>query len=489
MASGNPSKRPKPAQVARLVFLKLTVPAHIIAVYIDLLVIQGWGMRLKFWESGLNMAGIRSPEAATDETGELDSKVYSRWEDIGRASAAWKITEGATGGPYDEFRGKYLPLPQWFDHTIDPLSPAYVEQQDRLWQMMVGDKAAYDPANDEISGSGGQNVLVHPGLYSDAPEQAGNHLIAMGHILKVSGLKPGDRVLEYGAGFGQIALAMARLGIIVDTVDIDPFFCESVQKQADWFGVPLKSHLGRFGDNPTGERYDMIMFYECFHHARDFVDVILKARDILKPGGKIIMAGEPIHPSIDEGFAKTCPFPWGIRLEVDCAAIVRFRRWYELGFKEEFLLDLFDSFGFIPKKHDGHISHYATVYTFTLRDGPTKLAQWTASEETLSGWHHPEAAGRWTKGNAVFPLERRPDWTKVRLTCVNHHLVPVTVMFGEGAATRSVEFGAGERRDTVIDRPAERILKIGCRPVKPSSYGAPDDRDLGIFIEEVEYLS
>jgi len=39
---------------------------------------------------------------------------YIEWSDLDRAAAAFQIALGAEGSPWDEFRGKYLPLPDWF---------------------------------------------------------------------------------------------------------------------------------------------------------------------------------------------------------------------------------------------------------------------------------------------------------------------------------------------------------------------------------------
>ena len=104
-------------------------------------------------------------------------------------------------------------------------------------------------------------------------------VIANADLLRQSGLKAGDRALEYGAGFGQIALAFARTGVQVDTVDINPAFSAAVAKLGEHYRAPLTAHVGAFGDNPAGEdgAYDLIYFYESFHHCFDFFEVIPQA--------------------------------------------------------------------------------------------------------------------------------------------------------------------------------------------------------------------
>src|SRR5262249_32726727 len=126
---------------------------------------------------------------------------YMRWEDIGRASDVWIQTNGQRGTAWDEFAGKHLPLPSWFDKTLDPLSDAYAQQQDRVWQLIVGSNSDYNPLIDELTSETHPDPLLRPGLYGETAEMAGNHLMALGHLVKLSGFKPGARVLEYGAGY------------------------------------------------------------------------------------------------------------------------------------------------------------------------------------------------------------------------------------------------------------------------------------------------
>jgi SAM-dependent methyltransferase len=435
------------------------------------------------WAPAADRASLAavSPAAPIDE--------YISWQELDQASDAWRVADGAPGSPFDRYRGKFLPLPDRYDAALGPLSPEYLAQQDRLWQAMIGEASDYDPGRYEQSGVDESQALVRPGFYQDGLERAGDHIIAMGHIVQRCGLRAGDRVLEYGAGFGQIALTLALLGLTVDTVDIDPGFCSAVQKQADWFGVDLKAHNAHFGENPAGTRYAMILFYEAFHHARNFTDVIANARAMLEPGGKIVMAGEPIEPAANEGFAKICPYPWGMRLDVENAAIVRFRHWYELGFREEFLFETFDTMGFTPRKYPGHISRYATVYSFTLRPDTVLLSDWTDSPEWMAGWHGSEPEGRWTMAEAAFPVEARRDRSRLRITCANYHdRTNVTdVAFGDWSGQLAIESGQdGEMIVPIADKPG--TLHLRTVPIRPIAYGIPDTRELGIFVKSIEYL-
>ena len=254
-------------------------------------------------------------------------------------------------------------LPDGFDLALDPLGEDYRAQQLALWSAIT-QRSAYDPVADEDTPEVVHADAIHrPAFYSTGNTfVAGDHLMALGHLLRQSGLKAGDRALEYGAGFGQIALAFARTGVQVDTVDINPAFSAAVAKLGEHYRAPLTAHVGAFGDNPAGEdgAYDLIYFYESFHHCFDFFEVIPQLRRMLKPGGKVMMAGEPIV----EGAMPLMPYPWGVRMDSENISIMRQRGWMELGFHEDFLVSTFEAEGFTFRKHPLGGYHYCTIYAF-----------------------------------------------------------------------------------------------------------------------------
>jgi SAM-dependent methyltransferase len=202
---------------------------------------------------------------------------------------------------------------------------------------------------------------------ADAVRSASDHIIAGGMIVKHSGLQAGDWALEYGAGFGHTALTLARLGVNVDTVDISRTFCSHVQAQADFFGVPLKAHLGRFGDNPRpGQKYKLIWFYESFHHCVDFLQVVPRLAEHLAEDGRVILGGEPIGEQENDAV----PYPWGVRLHSEVIAVMRQTRWFELGFTEAFLMALFARAGFVGRRIDCEPSLFGRLHVFERAPKP-----------------------------------------------------------------------------------------------------------------------
>jgi hypothetical protein len=145
---------------------------------------------------------------------------------------------------------------------------------------------------------------------------------------------------------------------------------------------------------------------------------------------------------------------------------------------------------------DDHASDYAWAHdpglSYGARDeerltGKIMLAPY--QHAGMEGWHGAEPDGRWTEGAAVFPVSSDPSWSQLRITCVNHHPTPQTVDFTLGADTRREVIEPHEEREMTMPRSEpDGPLNIGCTPVRPRTYGADDDRDLGIFVKSIEFL-
>ena len=413
-----------------------------------------------------------------------------RIEDLDHLQKAFLASEAGADEPWREFQDRILALPPWFEFGLDPLSQSYRRQQIRLWQAISGLSEDYRPERHELTGNLSLlDPIRRPGFYAErnrtAVASAGEHLIALGHILKHSVVSAGDTVLEYGAGFGQIALAFARLGVSVDTVDIDASLCAAVRKQAEFFGVNLNAFHGEFGINPRdGHKYDLILFYASFHHCLDFPNLIPKLRTYLKGDGRIILSGEPVVATD----SSIVPYPWGIRLDAANVAVVRFRKWLELGFQEGFLAGQFIRNGFTWQSYPGVISQWANIHVFRPRTDVVALETYQIPGPDASGWHQPQKGGRFTRGLAHLPLDCGANYERVVLRLRNYHPTPIEIGVSCGAfSTTRICRG----RETV-EIPASAVdspIRITAETICPVTYGVADSRQLGIFVETLEYAS
>lgn len=423
----------------------------------------------------------------------IEKSGHFRLDDIALIAETYKSVGIAPNSAWDHFRGKQLLLPEWFKTDLHPMSEDYFAQQMRLWNAISGVERGYvadvDEAEETIPNV---DAIRRPAYYitrhESAVQNASDHVLATGMLMKHSGLKAGMWALEYGAGFGQTALTFARMGVNVDTVDISSTFCGYVKEQAEFFNVNLTPFKAQFGDNPRGDqKYDLIWFYESFHHCVDFKTVVGKLKNYLTPTGKILLAGEPIAKR--EYWAV--PYPWGLRLESDVIAVIRNLRWFELGFSEEFITGFFISNGYTAEYIDCPVSIYGQIYSFAPRGHRIALGMHWISSIDEEGWHAPEQAGRWTRAVASLALDQTESFDAIEVTATNHHpkVHPVSVAYGD--ATTVVQFLPGETKTFRIEAKIKSPkIKFFCETVVPGGPGlaSSDARDLGIYIHCLDYI-
>ena len=382
---------------------------------------------------------------------------------------------------HDELGLKTLRLPDWFDFELSPESPEYRAQQLRLWEAVTA-RTNYDiRVNEDTPGAGDMDAWRRPAFYGTGDSHvAGEQILAMGLIVLRSGVRPGSRVIEYGAGFGQNSVALARLGAKVDTVDINAGFCASIRTQAEKFELDLTPHEAPFGFNPADQdgAYDVVLFYESFHHCLDFATVIPALEKMLAPGGKILLAGEPIF----RGEQPYMPIDWGIRLDWQATAVMRIRGWMELGFREAFLTRQFMNSGFVWRHHAVPQAGPANLYEFTRWDTPVSMDQWSLSLDEETGWRAPQPGGRWSRSNAVLRLPRHQG--AVEISCRCHHDDGRVVTMSLGSDMIRFSLGQGEQRTVRLPMHglADQDLRITTNADRrPHEV----DEDLGIFVETV----
>ncbi|KAE8872195.1 hypothetical protein PTNB73_03654 [Pyrenophora teres f. teres] len=107
------------------------------------------------------------------------------------------------------------------------------------------------------------------------------------------GLKPGDRVLDAGAGSGYVAMTMARHGLNVQAIDITPHHVADAKKNVVKYGLQdrIKVDYANYHDLSQfpDESFDGIYTMETFVHADDPIKVLNNFKRLLKPGGVVVL--------------------------------------------------------------------------------------------------------------------------------------------------------------------------------------------------------
>jgi SAM-dependent methyltransferase len=376
--------------------------------------------------------------------------------------------------------------------AADPFGPDYAD-----WVMdtyrRIAAIGAYEPTAHEVD----RNVAADLPLPQYFPYSThdlgfiGRYMAGVGMILAELDLPPGSRIVEYGVGWGHVSAALARAGHDVTVVDIEAKFLRIAQRQAEALGCRINTHHGAFGERPFPPQApgaDAVVFFEAFHHAFEHNDVLHRLRrDVLRPGGTLVLAAEPVH----SGF----PFPWGVRPDGHALWAVRRHKWMELGFQEDYLLRALIREGFlVSRARLEALGSFGLLYRGRLHDGAVRTSGIMLPANEMVSWAAQPPQGEphlWAQLDSRATLDHDPGWSHITVTAANLLPVPLAVAMdagGAGPAIRRV-FAPGERLALTLPLPtAKRELRIWSETGVPALLGINDDRRaLGVAVEEWRY--
>ncbi|MGP9811914.1 class I SAM-dependent methyltransferase [Rhodopseudomonas sp. NSM] len=238
----------------------------------------------------------------------------------------------------------------------DPHSAAYKD----FWAEQYRQVAQRDYAfrNELHHFDDGADVAIYPYNTRD-PKIVALHLIAAGTILDSITKPPPARVLEMGVGWGNTALQIGLCGYDVTVLDIEQKYLDIVKRRFGREGLDVNCINGEFfSAEQIDGKFDIILFYECFHHCIEHVALLAMLKRKLNPGGIILFAGETID--------NTLPFAWGLNPSGQGVWSIRHHGWMELTFTERYFLDLLHRAGFEVTKNQSPHSAHSVVYTATV---------------------------------------------------------------------------------------------------------------------------
>ena len=229
----------------------------------------------------------------------------------------------------------YRPRAQ-VDETLDPYGEAYVDQQVAVYQEISG--RDLDQARHEMSFFDPAPHVTSPNPYAHwTPALVALHVGRVSRAVQHAGLGFGQHVLDMGCGWGSTSEAMAFLGLRVTGVDINPDFVALVNRRAARLGNGIEARVGSFDAIPGDEAFDAALFYESLHHAVRPWLALAAVHARLRPGGTLMLAGEPVNDMWRH---------WGIRTDMTSVYFVRKFGWFESGWSVAFLRDCVARCGF-----------------------------------------------------------------------------------------------------------------------------------------------
>ena len=129
----------------------------------------------------------------------------------------------------------------------------------------------------------------------DYPSMVETFLLPLGpRLVEACGIEPGMRVLDVAAGTGNASLPAAERGADVTASDLTPELLEAGRARVadnalmiDW--VEADAEKLPFED----ESFDVVLGHAVLHHIPDLPRAFAEMRRVLRPGGRVLFAGEP----------------------------------------------------------------------------------------------------------------------------------------------------------------------------------------------------
>ena len=302
-------------------------------------------------------------------------------------------------------------------------------------------------------------------------------------------MKRGQRVVEYGAGEGQLAIALARLGCDVTVVDIEQKYLDSIEAQCRRLGLSITTCHGLFGDAAGGAKFDRVVFFEAFHHAFEHRALAVSLLDRLTDDGFVLFAGEPIVPAGD----SFVPFAWGPRLDGLSVYSMNQFGWMELGFQEDYFVEFLTRAGWLVQAERHPMSFRGNCFIARPNRGRIDLGGRTliAMHGVDCGWDAPEGSFRWTHGHARVPMAdslRQGICAWVLLGNYLPEVRRVTVRSGRETTSVVLDVGAETEVRVAIDPDASELEILSeARRVCDLIPGNADQRVLGVAVKTIRF--
>ena len=208
----------------------------------------------------------------------------------------------------------------------DPFSSQY---RDWTWSLYcsISGHSEYTIAN-ESSPFDLERAIVRPFPFeTGSATVVGGDLVARGHLMRCLGdaslgLTPPARIVEFGPGWGNLTIDLVSTGFEVTAVEVDEQFCTLIQKRclSPENLTVVREDMLAFAPE---DLYDAAIFFESFHHCADHLTMLRNLHNIVRPGGAVFFASEPV---------QKMDYPWGPRLDGLSVWSTRSYGWLELGF-------------------------------------------------------------------------------------------------------------------------------------------------------------
>ena len=121
----------------------------------------------------------------------------------------------------------------------------------------------------------------------------------LGKLRKLLGRELADgyaRSLEIGAGTGYFSLNMLQAGVVDEAIctDISPGMVSTLAANAERLGLAVQATRADAESLPFADQsFDLVLGHAVLHHLPNLRRAFAEFHRVLRPGGRIVFAGEP----------------------------------------------------------------------------------------------------------------------------------------------------------------------------------------------------
>lgn len=187
--------------------------------------------------------------------------------------------------------------------SATPLRSLGTREDSGLRVLSKTDLGYVDGAEDrlaEIVGNASDLSSSSPELADQATDWVTSYSLVPGraNLLRAIDLRPNMRVLEIGCGCGPITRYLGERAGLVDSIEPMPARAKVAQlRTRDLDGVQV--YVGTLGDVPAEPTYDLVVVVGVLEYVgsgakdrRPYLDFLAQCRDVLVPGGTLLVAIE-----------------------------------------------------------------------------------------------------------------------------------------------------------------------------------------------------
>jgi ubiquinone/menaquinone biosynthesis C-methylase UbiE len=105
-----------------------------------------------------------------------------------------------------------------------------------------------------------------------------------------------DRSLEIGAGTGYFSLNLLQAGVVGEATctDISPGMVNTLRENAERLGLTVRAARADAESLPFADgSFDLVLGHAVLHHLPNLRRAFAEFHRVLRPGGRIVFAGEP----------------------------------------------------------------------------------------------------------------------------------------------------------------------------------------------------